>query len=389
MTSLPQFPAASPAGAIVDNPAAIRWPNTPDGDYACRYLTPLLEQSTAHYIANIHTRLQVVQLDDLTIPITIPPPTPSSTLQSYVVSPYNHYFTYTLEELDKLQNPTLEVAIRAAFAPLRWLYRVGEFDKAVMVNNWLLSTNLWPQITPDQVRRLVMLLAERYPTLPIVFRSVDRYANPILYDTLESLGAMGVFSRKIYYQPLERVQATKDYKNDRALYRKTPYTLLTGEQLTHADLPRLLELYNLLYIDKYSRLNPQFTLDFLRLALDHHLLELRAFARDGRIDAVMGYFTRRGIMTQPLFGYDTRLPQNLGLYRLLSMQVFIESEAQGLLVNSSSGVGKFKRLRGGVGVHEVNMVYLQHLSHPSRWLWGLLQQITQRVAVPMIDKNEF
>ena len=71
----------------------------------------------------------------------------------------------------------------------------------------------------------------------------------------------------------------------------------------------------------------------------------------------MGFFIRNGAMTQPLFGYDTSLPQEEGLYRLLTLITLQEGVQRNLLVHASGGVGKFKKVRGGKSVTEYNAVF--------------------------------
>ena len=125
------------------------------------------------------------------------------------------------------------------------------------------------------------------------------------------------------------------------------------------------------------------------LCLRERLLVIKAFQRAGRLDGVLGYFVRRGLLTPPLFGYDTRLPQSLGLYRLISTLTSLEGQRQGALVHFSAGVGAFKRARGGVNAIEYNAVYDAHLPPARRRPWALLHALMDRAAVPLILKNGF
>src|SRR6202022_2402098 len=123
--------------------------------------------------------------------------------------------------------------------------------------------------------------------------------------------------------------------------------------------------------------------EFIRLALAERLLTIKALARDGRIDAALGYCGRRGYITAPLFGYDTQLPRELGLYRLLTSLTSLEALEHGWTVPFSAGVGRFKRLRGVFAVIEYNAVYDGHLPASRRRPWRLLQAVTDRVAIPI------
>lgn len=366
----------------------INWPNTPDGDYARRYLSAVFENGIDSLIQNVRAQLLMLQAKEVVLPLSLNRPNP---LNSYVVSPYNHYFAYGLEELDKLESPVLERLLKGALAPLCWGYRRSRFDEALYVNNWLLSTNLYPALAREQIHVISAFLIDTFTDVPIVFRSVDALGNPALYNTLLELGYAMVFARQVYYQNPHAPEfwRRKQLKVDLGKYRNSPYRLLGHDEIPLSSSGRLKQLYDLLYLEKYSRFNPQLTVKFLRLALEKRLLTLRAFERRGRIDAVLGYFTRNGRMTQPLFGYDTRLQRSLGLYRLLSLQVLLEGQKNGCLINASAGVGGFKRLRGGVPVIEYNAVYDRHLPAQRRLPWRVLKYVLDRVGVPIIQKYGF
>lgn len=370
------------------NLASLDWPATPDGDYARRYLQPLIESGPLPYIANAHTSLQIVQADDIVLPIT---PTEFNIDNSYVCSPYTHYVTYGQEEFVALKNPPLEAFFRLLFIPIAHYFRQSKLDRVIYVNNWLLSTNLYPALTPNVSAAIIHQLQEAFPDRAIVFRSVDPLANGPLLNELRHQGARLIFSRSVWYQdPLSPLTTKRQqYKADLRLYRHTPYRLLTADQISDSDIPRLVQLYNCLYLDKYSRYNPQFTEAFIRLALANKVLTLKAFQRDGQIDAVLGYFTRNGIGTPPIFGYDTTQPKALGLYRLVSILFSQEATANRFLANFSAGVGDFKKRRGCRNAIEYNAVFCKHLPPARQRPWLLLQSLMDRIAVPIIQKYGF
>ena len=391
------------------------WPATPDGDYAQRYLLPFLEHGPQRYIANVHTDLRLLAVDDVILPVTVTQYHPEN---SYVCSPYNHYFAYGEEEMEKLGHLMLAALFRLLLRPVAGYFLRCGFDEVVLVNNWLLSTNLYPALTAQQVQAATHFLAAEFPERPIVWRSVDDTGNPALLRTLGKLGCVQVFSRQVYYQnPGDAsLWRRKQIKVDQSLARRSAYTLSNDSTLTAMDVPRLAELYRMLYLKKYSYFNPQFTDDFFRLALNNRLLVFKTYQAPasaagrgagrvsphntprktqqpyqklGDIDAVLGYFMRNGIRTQPIFGYDTGKPPKAGLYRLLSLHVLEEAHRLGLRVNASGGVGDFKRLRGGVASLEYNAVYLDHLPARRQRPWRWLKRLLDTVAVPIIQKYGF
>ncbi len=126
----------------------------------------------------------------------------------------------------------------------------------------------------------------------------------------------------------------------------------------------------------------------MKLARGEEILHLRALKRDGKINAVMGFFIKNGAMTQPLFGYDTSLPQEEGLYRLLTLITLQEGLQRNLLVHASGGVGKFKKVRGGKSVIEYNAVYYKHLPAWRQRPWKLIKAIS-KYAIPYFQKKDF
>lgn len=370
-----------------DNLAALAWPATPDGDYARRYLGALMMEGPQKYIRNVYnTEVMVAQLGDTLLPLTRTAFHPANT---YTCSPYSHYISYGgFEEIRHLRNPLTRTLIQLALPPLAWYFRRSEFDRVVFVNNWLLSTNLYPALTAAQVTALAEALPRWFPYHAIVFRSLDECRTAPVLHGLQALGYQAVLSRQVWYQNPEVAQHKKQFKVDRSALRKSAYEIVDGQTFSDTELARAVELYGLLYLDKYSQYNPQFTVEFLRQARDQGWLVLRGLRRAGRLNGVMGFFMRHGVMTQPLFGYDTRLPLTEKLYQMLSLLTLQEGLARGLIVHASGGVGPFKKLRGGQPFIEYNAVYYQHLPRARRRPWKLLQAIS-RVAIPLFQKNEF
>lgn len=364
--------------------AKLAWPETPDGDYARRYLLPMLLNEPQRYIHNIHnTELMAVKVGETVLPISITDFHPEN---SYTCSPYSHYITYGgFEEVHRLKNPPAEALIKLLLRPIAWYFRHSNFDRVVHVNNWLLSTNLYPPLTADQINALADALAGWFPTRAIVFRSVDNFCNPLLYRTLQARGYEMVLSRQVWYQNPQMSLALKRLREDIRITSRNGHVV--SDQLADEELPRAVELYKQLYLDKYSYFNPQFTEEFVRLARDKKLLHLRTLRREDQVNAVMGYFVRNGAMTAPLFGYDTHLPQTDGLYRMLSLLMLREGLNQGLTVHASAGVGKFKKLRGGKATIEYNAVFTRHLPSHRHGPWTIVKAIS-KLAIPIMQKND-
>lgn len=363
------------------------WPASTDGEYARRYLQPLLKSGTTHFVANAPAEMHVVRCGELVFPVTKAGWEPG---MSYVVSPQAHYVDYTAEEITRLPSLALRLGAGAIFGLLRRLLGNG-LCSAVQVNNWLVSTNLYPAGSAETAGPLLEFLRERHPEQPIIFRSVDLRANRPLAEALVRRGARMLISRVVYYQD---ATATAFWRQRQISVDRTRWTKsgLHLRRLTFPEdaplIPRIHELYGALYLRKYSALNPDLTPAFLQTALDANLLEIHGLFRKEDFVGVLGFFTRNGIMTQPLFGFDTTLPLELRLYVHLSLAVLEIARQRGLLVNASAGVGAFKKLRGGEATVEYNAVFDDHLPPRQRQAWSVLQRMLRPVAESIMLRYE-
>lgn len=364
------------------------WPNTGDGRYARAYLEPLMLQGTRGFMINVSTNLLIARIDDLVLPLTV---NEAEYENSYVCSPYTHYVRYAKQELILLQKPLLEKGLSALLSVVGWGMRHSQINKVVHVNNWLFSTNLYPAMSGEQAVCLLAAVRERYPEHAVVFRSLCPGLHSDLTEELKQAGCQLIPSRQIYlYQPNDpnfgNAKSRWLLKRDYELLAKHGYEFVSEANLTEEDIPRIAELYKLLYLEKYSYDNPQFSEQFIATAKASGALALYGLRKEGRIDAVMGYFCRNGVMTTPLFGYDTALPQSIGLYRMLSACLIRQARENGHLLHESAGAAQFKRNRGAVPNFEYSAVYERHLPMSRRWCWLLLERLLNRVGVPLMRR---
>ncbi|GGR03427.1 GNAT family N-acetyltransferase [Deinococcus ruber] len=368
------------------HPAQIEWPPTPDGDYARRALSPLLLNGSAVFVQNGHVRMGVLSDGQVVLPITFDP----AWHDTFTVSPVTHLAHYAAQELHKLAPPALDLAGQPLLKLLGLGLRRLGFERTVYVNNWLLSTNLYPHLTPGQLRAATHTLLQAFPDRPLAWRSLDPARHALLIGALEELGYVRVPSRLVTYQDPREAAFWKrsQLRTDASRTRVPVAENVPHQAFTDDDLRAALGLYQQLYLEKYSSYNPQFTLDFLRLARDEQVLELHGLRLNGELKAVRGSVRRAGVLTTPLFGYDLSAPQREGWYRRLSLNVLQDARREGLLVNASSGVGAFKRARGGVAVPEYTLVLAQHLPAPQRHAWHTLAALMEHLLLPLLIRHD-
>ncbi len=352
---------------------------------AQRYLLPLLSDGVPDYVSNLRTELRLLRVGDAILPLTINDGQWDNALSC---SPYSQYISYAYDELQQIPSALFSTAIRALLAPLGGIFRWGELNRVVCVNNWLFSTNLYPDLTFSELRDVIAFLKEIFPSHALVFRSVTPIQDSQVSAALTELGALLVPSRQVYLSDSSdpRIFQARMVKSDQALRDKSPYRLLRGSEIPLDQAPRIAELYSLLNIEKYSRFNPAYTAKFVELALRERFLDFFALEHNGRIDAVMASYRRGNVLTSPFFGYDTQVAQDLGLYRQISLLLLEEAQSKGLLLNHSAGAGGFKRLRRAKPAIEYLGVVTEHLPFARQATWRLLRRLLLSVGVPLMKR---
>lgn len=357
------------------------------------YLESCVDAKGISRIANLTTQMAVLTLDGQALPVSINlggQLGANGEPNSYVVSPTTAYGDYALDELKRLGRPLLFWPFYLLLWGLRWFLQRGKLDSIVQVNNWMLSTNLYPcNWTGAGLLASLPQLIQRFPDLAIGLRSLNFTSNAALISSLQKAGFILVPSRQVYLFDGRSAQYMRRHNNrlDQRLLRNCGLLQQAGSDFSPADFARAEQLYNLLYLDKYSRLNPHYSAAWLQAGQQQGWLQLCGLRRPGgELLGVVGWFELDGVITAPIVGYDTGADSRLGLYRLLTALCLKRATGERKLLNFSSGAAHFKRLRGGEAAIEYSLVYVQHLSWRRRGLWRLLAFLLRALAVPLLRK---
>ena len=124
------------------------------------------------------------------------------------------------------------------------------------------------------------------------------------------------------------------------------------------SLDQVLALYRRLYIDRYSRHNPDYTADYVRAMLTDGTLEILTLERGGEIVAFCALHRRGRVLSIPMVGYDLDVAD---LYRAVMALPALEAERLGLALNLSAGAQRFKRHRGASAHVEYLLILDNHL----------------------------
>lgn len=354
---------------------------------AARYNAIHGGQPSTPYIGNLVTHNHLLQQGELSLPCTV---NDGERNNAWVCSPATTYGSYVIEEIERCLPAPLAWPLAALCRGYRRVLQAAAIDRVVTLNNWMLSTNLYPALTqPAALQGLLQQARQRWPQHALWFRSLNLRHNRAWIEALRAQGFHLLPSRQVYLFHDVGQAHHANLQRDLKLLHTTALTQVPSAAFTAQDLARAEVLYGYLYLDKYSRLNPHYTAAFLQRWHAAGLLELHGW-RDaaGQLQAVLGTFRQGRTITAPIVGYNTALPQTLGLYRLLMAQVFHIARRDGLDINLSAGAAHFKRLRGGHAEIEYSAVLDHHLPASRRAALRSLRALTTHIGVPLMKRFE-
>ncbi|SFO71249.1 Acetyltransferase (GNAT) domain-containing protein [Mesorhizobium sp. NFR06] len=341
-------------------------------------------------IANLTTKVEAFEVAGRTFPLTLNDA--SEAPNCYICCPSSAYIDYAIDETRNFAaRPLLRRALKALIAACAPLVKASGLDRQAQVNNWLYSTNPVPLLDRPTVASLRSVLIARFPDRAIVIRSLNDIADAATVAALKVEGFRMLAARQIYIFA-DRGAApamTHDMKRDRSRLRATPFERVGNGDFTAADYARAETLYTMLYIDKYTPLNPHYTARYIAEMHRRGIISLAGLRRPGgELVAVTGLFENGATLTQPIVGYDTSLPVGEGLYRMTMAMAQDHATARGLFFNMSAGAAEFKRRRGAVAAIEYNAVYAGHLPLRRRVAIRVMETVLALVGVPLLRRFE-
>lgn len=355
-----------------------------EGTAARRLVAMVADAGSQAFIGNLETRMQLASLGSVNIPVSLNDGTRPT---CYINCPSRAFLDYGAEELDRLtSNPFARLGGRGVLALARPLVRATGLDRQVQLNNWLVATNILPDAPPRAWLETFEALAAANPGAIPVLRSVNRRAHGPLLDALAEAGLTLLPLRKIFLRDYRHAQEwTSDEAKDARLLARGDLEQRSGTGFSPADFRRAAALYSKLYLEKYSALNPHYSARFLAQAQSDLGLRLEGlFDAQGEMVGVIGRFEQYGTLTGPIVGYDTALPQSLGLYRRLRAINHGHARAGERLYNMSAGAEAFKRLRGGEATVEYMVADFRRAPPGQRRAAAVLAGVLNRAAGALV-----
>lgn len=338
-----------------------------------------------NYINNIDFHIDIIDNHELMIV------NDSNYDLSYISSLGNHYTVYPLDELF-LFSKKEQYFYRMFFFCLKKYFQYLKLNKFIYINNQGLSTNLFNN--NDFIKKETLdKIIKKYPDYLIIQRSFNDVFYKEKKQYIEDLGFSSLISRKFWYVKKENMLncfKKRDVKNDKKLFESY---LLNGHTIMNNDYFLSLEndnqiwceienLYNSLYLDKYSANNPAFTKDWFYYTCKNNIINYSGIFEKNKLKGIIGVYKNNDISTVPVLGYNI----NENYYRVLSYLILISINDLDTHYHCSSGAGLFKKTRGAVTDYEYQMVYHKHLKK-SNQINNLIKLINKTIIKHIGNKD--
>jgi hypothetical protein len=306
----------------------------------------------------------------------------------YVVSPFTQIVDYSKDELQKIDNPLLRFFCRLLVFFVQWPLRLAKIDSVQVLNNQCLSTNIYPDNWRElDVSALRKQGLNNFPKHALLLRSLNNRQHREFILHLKEDNWLPIVNRQVYLVlDHKKWLAKRDSKRDLKLLNQDGWEFVSLDYTDSKQLQKAKNLYNQLYLEKYSRYNIQFTESFLKEFSKNNLLKIFCLFHQGEMLGVVGLFVIENTLTVPIVGYDIHRPVKLALYRRLVIFTNRYALENNLQINQSAGAPQFKRTRGAEPVIEYNFAYVGHLSTYKQLVWRCLSIISHKIYRPILEK---
>ncbi len=371
--------------------ADLDWMSVENGKDLRDFYETAVKNSSKVFVQNSNHQVDILQVENRLYPLTIGSKYSKNTC--YLFSFIAQYIDYTREEVldGNKYSRTQKLISRLIFPVLRILASWFGMEKVVFVNNFFLATNLYEKDTQLSKSFVIQYLKKHYPKKVIAFRSINEYTDDGLLCKLKMQGGLALACRQLYIlDPTKSsYQKKRPFIQDSKLWKKTEN--LFWEKIVKfnsKEIETLLGYYSHLYLKKYSKLNPDYTPEFLKATIKSGLLDFYILREieTKRLLAIQAVETNSQVVCTPFIGYDQDVPKKTGLYRLMNIQLTQLAVREGKIFNMSSGAPTFKKQRGGLPVFEYHVIFIDHLPKHIQWFWKKLYILSESQIKPAMSK---
>lgn len=343
-------------------------------------LTALLAEGADRLLANAGgAELRAVDVAGVRVPLAV---CPDTSPRASILQPTAHYLDYPSIEIAKVSSFWTESRLKLATQPLRQLFKIGGIDRVAYLNHWLTTAAPPIRASTAELRRSFAEIAGDYPGHAVVIPNVVPALHGDYPNRLEAAGCLLIPSRVVWiYDPAKSrlgsaFQNRRHSMNKARRARESLAPGMVGRKELCRRLDEVHRLYRELYIDRYSRLNPQYTETFFARLIESPAIEATGWVDpDDRLEMFSLDRTVEGAMVWSVKGHSLEAVRPRRLNGACFGHYIVRADAEGGPSNWGGGSGQFKRQRGAEPAQEFDAVYLRHLKKGRRMPWQILRRL--------------
>lgn len=351
-------------------------------------LFEILEKySSKELMANVDTKVVKYCVDNQEVISTI---VDEIKPNCYVVSANSMLIEYSKDELKKLDSKILRTFSYILIKLFENILKIAKIDKLQTLNNYMLSTNFFSNNFENiDLKKLRNIALKNYSNHTLVIRSINKTQNQKLFQELKEDGWIALVSRQVYiFDDFKRCEKHQNYRWDKKLLSDKRYIFKELDLDDFSLFEKAENLYNQLYLEKYSIHNVQFKAIYLQELVKKELLHLRLLYdnQKNKYVAVVGLIGEDEVITAPIVGYDLSYDVKEALYRRVIAYILEYAKTNNCVLNLSSGASSFKLNRGAKANLEYMFVYNKHLPLFRRFIWKILSFISNNFYAVLLQR---
>ena len=250
--------------------------------------------------------------------------------------------------------------------------KLFQINEAIYPSHFGFSTTIYNKGDIARVLKNTQSLKEQYPKHAIIIRSINSMNFRGRENKFRLIPSRVIF---VMNDVEEQWYSRTDTKADLKIFEENDIELKNYAHSIPDDvLARCKELYDDLYLQKYSLHNPDYSIEYLRDLIESDVLRFHVIhARSGKVLAFCATQKSDNVLACPILGYDKN--SSIPLYRaIMCVAPMIAMKAK-LTLNHSAGAPIFKKNRGAIAMMEYILVIDDHLPSWRRFGYSIIAKV--------------
>ena len=337
------------------------------------YLKELVKNEINYYIDNVSAEMKLLCFEKQIIPLVF---SKNQNNDSLLTSICTHYIKYIIDEFKTIKCKPTKFVLKFIFLLLNIFFKSFNVDKVIYVNQYLLSTNFHQVDIPYD--KITEFLKNKFPDYAIVIKNVNTTFYSELKNKLTKINYNFIISRQIFIYDKNNLNAYFRNKINREFRIAEKQNIDIKDEIVYKE-GIIKNLYEQLYLNKYSFYNPQYNANYFKLVQNTDFLKFKFLEKNEKLVGFTSFYNKNNNFLVPMLGYDMSMKN---IYSLLNYLSYQESNK----FNMSAGVGEFKMQRGAYPEIEYLAIYYKHLSLYRKLGYKLLEKSVNMI-IPIMCKN--